>query len=451
MQFPFRNIVAAALILLAGTHAFGAQARSVSQWGITWTFDREYQVGQYANGDYWVVGPVNIISITPESVTVGGRVMHGTQVNPGSGSQGYDSGNSDMSYSSSKNVAPSITGRPLSLSTGSVVSSISLENPDEQGRPLLKSLAILTVVPAPPPAGAFRPSPYGADKTSRWKESDLDYSILRSLPVVANTPSLDKVKASVARFWNEQNTDWTARAVHAADNQPEYGRDMANTVAEAMLSLHLNYSQAEKRDLFVYLVQMGLDIYGRAQEGGVWEDLGGHNHGRKMPMLLAGLALRDPAILRMADAAQNLIFQEDRQTFYVTASDVIRKLFQGDGDNRQPYTTDMIGMPEWGEQHTRQPERDASNWSADYRWVGSGFMGHALMAHLTPGAVEAWNWPAFFDYTDRYESISGDSTGTNGVRPFVRSMWTAYRNLGDEGSPPPSGSVKPVAPALRVE
>ena len=41
-------------------------ATSVSQWGITWTFDGDYTTGQYANGDYWVVGPVNITAITPD-------------------------------------------------------------------------------------------------------------------------------------------------------------------------------------------------------------------------------------------------------------------------------------------------------------------------------------------------------------------------------------------------
>jgi hypothetical protein len=443
-----RFLGAAAVLIVVCTEAYAAQATSVSQWGITWTFDRSHEVGQYANGDYWVVGPVNITAISPASTVAGGRVINGTEVNPqGGNSQGYDSHQSDMQFSSSRNVAPGATGRSLQVTTGSVVSSVSLDNPDDQGRPLLRSLAILTVVSAPPPAGSFRPSPYGTDKTSRWRESDLDYSVLRTLPAVADTPSLSSVTDSVRRFWNEQNTHWSARAVHASQNQPEYGRDMANTLALALLSLHLDYSREQKRDLFVYIVQLGLDVYGSAQIGGVWLDLGGHNHGRKMPMLLAGLALNDPNILRVADAARSMIFQEDRQTFFVSQADVDRELYQADGDDRKPYTSDMIGMPEWGEQHTRQPNRDSSGWGADYRWVGSGFMGHALMAHLTPGAVDAWNWPAFFEYTDRYESISGTTTGTNGVKPFVRSMWTAYRQSGDGGV----RSTRPMPPQLSIE
>jgi len=36
-------------------------ATSVSQYGITWTFDKDYPTGQFCTGDYWVVGPVTAI------------------------------------------------------------------------------------------------------------------------------------------------------------------------------------------------------------------------------------------------------------------------------------------------------------------------------------------------------------------------------------------------------
>ena len=37
---------------------------SISQFGITWVCKGTVSTGQYANGDYWVVGPVQIIAIT---------------------------------------------------------------------------------------------------------------------------------------------------------------------------------------------------------------------------------------------------------------------------------------------------------------------------------------------------------------------------------------------------
>ena len=37
----------------------------VSQFGITWTFDKKVPVGQFVNGDYYVVGPVTVVKIDP--------------------------------------------------------------------------------------------------------------------------------------------------------------------------------------------------------------------------------------------------------------------------------------------------------------------------------------------------------------------------------------------------
>jgi hypothetical protein len=39
---------------------------TISQYGITWKFDREAHVGQFVNGDYYVVGPVTVVEIIPK-------------------------------------------------------------------------------------------------------------------------------------------------------------------------------------------------------------------------------------------------------------------------------------------------------------------------------------------------------------------------------------------------
>ena len=39
---------------------------SLSQYGMTWTFDKPARVGQFVNGDFYVVGPVTITEITPK-------------------------------------------------------------------------------------------------------------------------------------------------------------------------------------------------------------------------------------------------------------------------------------------------------------------------------------------------------------------------------------------------
>ena len=81
--------------------AAASAVSKISQYGITWTFEGKHASGQFANGDYWVIGPVRIIRIDPPSVeqigtttltnfTLGGsnpkpRTMNGSMLNPMTG------------------------------------------------------------------------------------------------------------------------------------------------------------------------------------------------------------------------------------------------------------------------------------------------------------------------------------------------------------------------------
>lgn len=436
------------LFILTLPTLFGAT--SVSDDGFTWTFADDETVGQYANGDWWVVGPVTITSITPASVNDAGWNKNGTMLTPqiyavgnaNNNKQGFDNNARDIGYLSALNVSPNRTGSNLVVSEGTVVSSESLNNPVSsgvKGRPQVKRVAYLTVVASQPASGAFRPSPVGASKVSNWNESDLDYSILQSFTPPASYATygrtLTQSTNDFKRPWIEFGVkdSYTERAIHPQDNQPDYGREISNEVQHALFNLNLNHSNAEKRDLFVYLVQYGIDIYGSAQAGKVWKDLGGHLLGRKAALMLAAYALDDAGMKAYLDAGTHFIFQEDRQTFYISQSDVDDcPKYSADGRPRDCYTPSMIGTAEWGEQHTKQRERDGSNWNAFYRQIcHNTWFGHALAAHWINGAVAQWNHDAFFDYMDRVVTIETVNNGsTNGMDQYEKDMWTSYRNSG---------------------
>ena len=472
-RFPLSRILvqmAAFLALVYSGAMLASTASSVDQHGITWHFDKDYQVGQYANGDWWVVGPVTITRITPESTTVNGRVVHGSMLNPNGFQNGWDSHSSTdagtyPSYNSQYNVAPSVAGQALSLSEGSIVSAISSfsSNIGGSNRGVIDKYAILTVVPEAPPEGAFRPDPYGTDKTSYWTESRLDYGILRSLPPVANTPSLQNVIDSVSGFWNDHipaNGGWRQQPFTARSFQRSYGRDIGNDSGHALLSLHLDYSNEEKRDLFVHMVQKGIDIYGRQQLGGdLWSNNGAHYGSQKARMVLAAMALGDADMIAASDAEEYLVHGMDQQTFYVTQEDVDRV---SDNDSTGTsgnscgtsgaslYEPEDLGIAEWGRSHTTAPAQfDCRLWGASYRWIGGSYAGNVLAIQLIPGAKEAWNHPALFDYSDRYFDIETDSGATWGVggganqlRAFFADMYKAYSGLaGETGGPRPSPPI----------
>src|SRR5512133_2974517 len=94
----------------------------ITQYGVTWSFDKNYRYGQFVNGDYWVVGPVTIKSINPASVVVSAqnnRVINGSMINPAINLlQGYDSrmlGTEGKCWDASLNVARP-NGNDLSVS-----------------------------------------------------------------------------------------------------------------------------------------------------------------------------------------------------------------------------------------------------------------------------------------------------------------------------------------------
>jgi hypothetical protein len=136
-----------------------AMQSSVSQWGITWTFDRAYEIGQFANGDYWVKGPVTITGMSPAF----DGSHHGWEVNPVPQpmTQGFDS--RVGSYSAS--LVPAL---PYTAQAGqSIVKGLSIDITQTSCRPCLKTAAVLTVVAAMPPdsgRAVFRPPYVGTEK-----------------------------------------------------------------------------------------------------------------------------------------------------------------------------------------------------------------------------------------------------------------------------------------------
>jgi hypothetical protein len=470
-------LVAALFFLPLKTgHALSSAVSSVSQHGITWYFDATYQAGQYANGDWWVVGPVTITRITPESRVIDdGRVVNGSMVNPKGSVNGWDSHSStELSaypkYDGRYNVAPSITGRPLTIEQGSIVSAISRTTGTIGGsnRSIIDKYAILTVTPEAPLKGAFRPDPYGEDKRSHWTESMLNYGILQNLPVVGSAPALADVTKSVEGFWNDHLPDsggLRQQPFTASSFQRSYGRDIGNASARALLSLHLDFDDDQKRDLFVHMVQKGIDVYRRQQLGGEWPNNGGHYGSQKARMVLAAMALGDPAMKAASDAKAYLVHGMDQQTFYVSQEDVDRVSSNNNDPNSTSgnkcgtsgaslYEPSDLGMPEWGRNHTSAPSRfDCRIFSVSYRWIGASYAGNILAMQLIPGAKQVWNNPALFDYSDRYflRESSSDATwgvggGANQLHPFFVDMYDPYRYVVTQ-----SGDAGPMAPVISVD
>jgi hypothetical protein len=379
-------------------------ATSVTRHGVTWTFDTDYTVGTYANGDYYVVEntPAAGVTITAISPTPSaGR--NGTVVNPTRGStQGFDDRVSAYNaYSEALNVGNDL---PLTVSaSSSVVSSISTVA--SQSFEQIDTYAVLTVLASAPAANSFRPAPIGGDFTHPWAKGDLDYTKLADMDQTAITvPSIATSESDFEKVWYEQDLTWTGRYLHTPyqGGQEGYGKSMAIMTGTAALQLNLDYSDAAKETLLVRLVQYGIDIHGLVEDGGSWDADGGHNPGRLIPLFIAAMVFNDADMKANVNASNGLKFQEQEQTFYVAQSDIDLTRYTDDGRPRTPYTSEDIGKPEWGENHIQNPSKDGDNWDAYYRDIGGGVLQAPAIVIKLMGGESVLNWAAMLDYAERH-------------------------------------------------
>lgn len=373
-------------------------ATSVTRHGITWTFDSDYQTGNYANGDPWVIGPVTITAISP--IPVFGR--NGTVINPNLGrDQGFDDRiGSYNKYSDALNKGRNL---PTEVPADSaIVSSISNETNVSYGQ--ITTYAVLTVVSATPPTNAFRPAYIGGNFNHPWTSSDIDYNVFSNQDrSKISPPPISSTATIFEKCWYEQDLTWTGRFMHTPYQAANgYGKNMAIKTGDAILQLNLNYTYTEKQALAINIIQYGIDIFGAIQSGGKWYDTGGHNPGRLAPLAIAAMCLNNTEMqLAITGEAEN--FSELRQTFFVTQADIGRApYYSADNRTRLPYTVADLGKAEWGETHTDNPARDGANWDSYYRDICGSVMQAPAIALELMGARQIINHEAFFEYAKRH-------------------------------------------------
>ena len=472
---------------------------SVCKDGITWTFSAPVPVGQFVNGDYYVVGPVTITAIDPAPQTsapyMNGSVKNlPTPNNYSSFDQRLNDG-TDQSW----NFDPAWRQYPpINLVPGdSLVSSRSLSPEQYHNVPAameenstsispVASLSILTVLSAEPSADAFRPS-YCNHTQRIYHANDLNRALLPSLapPNPAQTPALAYFENLFRRPWVDLNPFLFDAP---AEYMPDYGQRIALADSFVGLLLSLNFPADQKVTLTNYFVQYAIDLCGCLETGQRWPAFGGHRSGRKMPIILAGILFGDPDMKNVSDRFPDA-FGEDMQTVYVNqippagtyqqsweGSKVIYGGHYGVHNDGTPVDSSNDGL--YGPYEHRQPEDwpilapPGEQLGEAYRrcCTSNSWIGEALAMRLLPGAQTAWNHPAFFDYADRWMQLDDDNLAVQDIKrlsgydytvdwerqgqtalflqgavpapSFIDDMWHAYR-----GWAAPADTTPPTVPA----
>jgi hypothetical protein len=406
----------------AGTSASDT-VTSLTKDGITWTFGEPVVAGQFVTGDYFVVGPVTITAIDP-SPTKASPYLNGSVVNlpTSNGKSPFDSRLNDGTDESWWFDASFRAYPPISLKPGdTLVSARSLGTPhtvpevmrsvDMNASPVA-SYSVLTVLAAPPAADAFRPS-YCDREQTLYHASAVQRSLLPSLapPNPSRTPTLAQFETWFRRPWIDTNAFLFDAP---AEYMPSYGAQVAAAVGFAALTLMLDQPAADKVNLTNYLVQYGIDLFGCTKAGYGWPAFGGHHSGRKLPVLLAGILLDDTAMKNVSSTYPDR-FGEDMQTVYVNqipggyarawqGATVIYGGHYGVHTDGTPVSTDPLYGPyeqlppaAWpllgGDEQLGEAYRRCCT---SLVWVGEALAFHILKAE------SVWNYPAFFDYVDRW-------------------------------------------------
>jgi len=390
---------------------------AVTQYGVTWTFREPVAAGRFVTGDWWVVGPVTIERVTPAPTAD----RHGSVVNPPAGStQGYDA--RIAGFDPSLRAAFPLTLKPgQSLVSTASVETIGQKTPEtvrgQYCRGPLRTAVVLTCLEKAPAADAFRPAYVGT-----WKEPftalQLRRDVLPRLKAPGTVPEVRRYERDLERIWLDHMRQWVNRQMHPLENMPDYGREITNIVSDVALLLLLEDPQNQRETLLLRYVQKGIDYYGVVQsDNNLWIGNGGHNSGRKWPILFAGLMLRHRGMMHV-----EATFQEDQQTYHGPGFHGQKALWTiaPDNANRCHEEVDPKTWPTFGDQRGNNGLKAEA-----YRKLnGPTWVGQALAARLT-GMVDHWNHPAFFDYVDRWYRE------TQSANDFVKSMWTTYRDRAD--------------------
>jgi hypothetical protein len=425
----------------AGPH----MCQTIVQHGITWNLDKSYPCGQFANGDYWVEGPVVIKSIFP--IPIDGR--NGFDINPASFDvEGftYDSRVQGYKKTSAPQKVP-VTVPALS----SLVSTTSATNPVRVGAPeygsqqfyqsrfgaeyesrsVIRTAAVLTVLDSAPAnygSTFFRPPYNGSDK-KLYSTLGLRTDKLLSLAPVANTPSIAAVAAKFERVQIDHNSSYLGAYMHPVDNMANYGAAMTNDVGNAILRLSLNDSVAAKMPLLIGIVQSGIDHMAMLKSGTFWTGDGGHFSGRKLQILFAGLMLTDSEMLNIGIHYSENKFAEDCQTFYTTQNPpagFYSALDPKYGPNFARYEIKHCSPGDyavmWNQNRIGEELGDGSTY---YQINYGSWIGEVLAIQLY-GLKGVWNHNAFPDLVNRTYETLGFSFGSY-MDPFNNSMWTTYR------------------------
>jgi hypothetical protein len=369
----------------------------IVQHGVVFTFDGQHRFGRWANGDFWVVGPLTVTRIQPDAAAG----HHGWEVSPSDVTrQGFDA--RAAAYDATLTPALPHVAQP----GDALVKAVSLEPLDDADcRPCLQTAVVLTVVEAPPPDDGltvFRP-PYFGPARPQYSTTALRPDLLPTLETVDGAPGHAAVAAAFQRVQLDHQNGWSGAAIHPAENMPEYGSDVAVHTAEGALQLLVGPDGPDRDAAIVAYVQAGIDLYHMALGGQTWPANGGHAEGRKLPIAVAALLLEDADMADLVTTAGRDVFGENGGVVRSAAGDEV--LFGQIDYAEEDYWRNLVfdtGARTIIDPYGFIDGGHEPGGSYQFCCTAMAWKATAAAVRLLPGLEAIWNHPDFLAYVDRW-------------------------------------------------
>ena len=222
-------------------------------------------------------------------------------------------------------------------------------------------------------------------------------------------PSFTTLHDKFKRVQLDHKYEWVGRMMHPEDNLPNYGGSIVIRNAEAALRLMMNDPIVDKWPTLIAYIQMGIDLYHIAANGGSWKPNGGHAEGRKLPIAFAAWLLNDQDMKDTVRNASVIKFGENGGMYY---SNVVNRVLYGQqgisGD--QEYNYWLSAVEDNGARTRPDPygyiDGGRIPWHVSYQQVLSmPWKAEAICLHMVDELKDIWNHQHFLDYVDRWVDV----------------------------------------------
>ena len=387
--------------------------------GITFKFDKEYPIGKFVNGDYWVAGnPVTITGITPEY----SGDNNGWEVNPVVlGGQGFSK---DLANYDS-NLVPNFPylARPTSSIIKTVRSNVAPGSTN--CRRCLAAAAVLTVVEEPLESNLlFRPTYIGTNKRF-FSVNDLQTDLLTKYQYQVD--NISRVESDINLHLEEmshlqlvhKNSTNNVEIRTEIGSKNEYGAAIGTRNGELALWFMLDVPIEKKMPFLIHYIQYGIDMIAALEHGYEYTGGGaGHTPGLKITMVYTAVMLNDDQMKQVVRSSverfhERRLLSFSRDNSRVLYGDdqgyefdkhetnywkvVCSYLSTGKGNGYRSYS-DPYGYIDGG----GAPGDEYQHCCTSMTWKGS-----ILTIKLMPELAEVWNDDVTTRYVERWVNEGG--------------------------------------------